>query len=114
MGTISGGKPYVKWNDIGDKVEGRITSIELSKSSRGGKMLHMVNSDGEAFMVSAPTLLAEMVESHFDMLEGEPVTITFVEQDSPQRAGESGLMRFKIDYPDDAEKKEKSKRRSRT
>lgn len=102
MGTLSGGKPYLKWEHVGQVVAGVLQKIELSRSSRGGKMAHMVNDDGESFIISAPTLLAEILEENFALLEGVRIVITFKEQDKPAKKGESGLMRFTVDYPDDA------------
>lgn len=100
--TLTGGKDYVKWEKVGQVIEGTLVKVELSRSSRGGKMAHMVDGDGVPFLISAPTLLAELLEENFDALEGRHLTITFTEQDKPSRKGESGLMRFSVDY-DDAE-----------
>lgn len=103
--TLTGGKPYVKWAHVGQVIEGILTKIEMSRSSRGGKMAHMVDDNGEGFIVSAPTLLAETLEENFGVLEGRRITITFTEQDAAKKRGESGLMRFSVDY-DDAEDRE--------
>jgi hypothetical protein len=103
--TLSGGKEYRRWEKVGQEMTGILVKLELSRSSRGGKMLHMVDADGVPFMVSAPTLLAEIIEENFPTLEGRNITITFSEQDKPAKRGESGLMRFTVDY-DDAEKQE--------
>ncbi len=114
MGTLSGGKPYVKWEHVGQVVAGVLTKVEMSRSSRGGKMAHLVNDDGEAFIVSAPTLLAEILEENFALLDGKRIVITFQEQDKPAKKGESGLMRFKVDYPDDEDTPEAGKKSGRT
>jgi len=103
MATLNSGKPYVKWEHVGQVVAGVLQKVELSRSSRGGKMAHLVNDDGEGFIVSAPTLLAEILEENFALLEGQRIVITFKEQDKPARKGESGLMKFTVDYPDEAE-----------
>lgn len=100
--TLTGGKEYRKWEEVGQVIAGVLQKIELSRSSRGGKMLHMVDDDGVPFITSAPTLLAETVEENFDKLVGRRIEITFTEQEKPAKRGESGLMRFSIDY-DDAE-----------
>ena|SRR5689334_3687848 len=103
MGTLSGGKTYVKWERVGQVIEGVLQKIEMSRSSRGGKMIHLVDDDGVPFIVSAPTLLAEIIEENFALLDGKKITIKFVEQDKPAKKGESGLMRFTVDYPDEDE-----------
>ena len=102
--TLTGGKDYIKWERVGQVIEGRLHKVELSRSSRGGKMAHLADKDGAPFIISAPTLLAEVLEENFDTLEGRWLTITFTEQDRPARKGDSGLMRFKVDYDDDEEK----------
>jgi len=103
--TLTGGKDYVKWEQVGQVIEGALVKIELSRSSRGGKMAHLADRDGVPFIISAPTLLAEVLEENFDRLEGRWLTITFSGQDKPSRKSESGLMRFTVDW-DDAEAKE--------
>lgn len=99
--TLTSGKDYVKWEKPGQVVEGTLRKIELSRGSTGGKMLHLVDAEGRPFMVSAPTLLAELIEENFDSLAEKYLTITYTAQDKPGKRGQSGLMRFNVDFDDD-------------
>jgi len=104
MGRITSGKDYVKWEKPGQVVEGTLRRIEMSRGGNAGKMLHMVDADGKPFMVSAPTLLAEVVEDNFDELHDEFLQIVFVSEDKPAKKGQSGLRRFEVKWGDDLEK----------
>lgn len=68
---------FIKWKDVGDKVQGTILRLESSKKYKGENfVLVMLDDNGKRFAVSAPLKLVGAVQDHD--LKGERVVIMYV------------------------------------
>jgi hypothetical protein len=90
---------HQSWENIGDVVEGTLLKVETTTGKLKGKIARIQTDEG-VVTVSAPTLLAQMLEDHWGEVGGKFVRITYTAKDKPKAAGQDGMKRFKVEVED--------------
>lgn len=98
---LTGSRPYKAWEKEGQTFTGILKKIEASRSAdMTGKFAVLEDEDGEEFSISAPTILADILESNLAKLVGEVITVTWTATDEPKKRGQKGVKRFEVEFDD--------------
>jgi hypothetical protein len=88
--TVS--RRWLKWEKPGDTVVGVALKLETSrKYGKDNKILHMLDDEGEKFLISSPMTLTTKIEE--GKLFGKRLQIIF---DREEKKGKNKLKHFKV------------------